>query len=173
MKKTGKIVCAVLLLLCASLPAFAENTPAIRLKAPAEVKAGETFAVQLEIEASPQEEISAVIASLKWNPAKLEAVGNPVLKNAVLSEKLAADSNGAKGISSVAGGTLAVPLRMNKQGKFVFAEQQFKAKADCKKGETLRIGFTTDKEISGGTECIVSDKTAEFALITGATVQIK
>lgn len=173
MKGINKIVCAVLLLLCAALPAFAENTPAIRLKAPAEVKAGETFAVQLEIEASPQEEISAVIASLKWNPARLEAVGSPVLKNAVLSEKLAADSSSAKGISSVAGGTLAAPLRMNKQGKFVFAEQQFKAKADCKKGETLRIGFTTDKEISGGTECIVSDKTAEFALITGAMVQVK
>ena len=98
MKGINKIVCAVLLLLCAALPAFAENTPAIRLKAPAEVKAGETFAVQLEIEASPQEEISAVIASLKWNPARLEAVGSPVLKNAVLSEKLAADNNGAKGI---------------------------------------------------------------------------
>ena len=177
MKKFASLLISVVLLATmipfAALPAFAENTPAIRLKAPAEVKAGETFAVQLEIEASPQEEISAVIASLKWNPARLEAVGSPVLKNAVLSEKLAADSSSAKGISSVAGGTLAAPLRMNKQGKFVFAEQQFKAKADCKKGETLRIGFTTDKEISGGTECIVSDKTAEFALITGAMVQVK
>ncbi len=168
-----KNICTVLFLLLLTLPAFAENTPAIRLKAPTEVRVGETFTVQFEIEASPQEEISAVIASLKWNPAKLEAAGNPVLKNAVLSEKLAADSDSTKGISSVAGGTLAVPLTLSRQGKFVFAEQQFKAKAGCKKGETLRIGFTTDKEISGGTECVVSNKTAEFALITGATVQVK
>ncbi len=168
-----KIVCTVLFLLCLTLPALAENTPAIRLKAPSEVKAGENFTVRVEVETAPQESISAVIASLKWNTAKLEAAGNPILKNTVLCEKLAADYDNTKGISNIASATLAQPLRLNRQGKFVFAEQQFKTKADCKKGETLRIGFTTDKEISGGTECIVSDKTAEFALITGAVFQVK
>jgi len=168
-----KIFAAVIFTLVIVTSAFAASTPAIRLQMPAQAKAGETITVQLVVEAAAQDKISAVTAALKWNTQQLEACGNPVLKNSVLCEQLAAKYDNAKGILEIAGASMSQAVSLNKQDKFVFAEQQFKLSKNVKSGDSVKLSFTTDKRISGGTECIVSDKVTPFAIITGANLQVK
>jgi len=168
-----KLAMAILCVCCIASCAFASTTPAIRLQMPSSAKAGETITVQLVVEAAAQDKISAVTAALKWNTQQLEAVGNPVLKNDILREQLAAKYDNAKGISEIAGASMSQAVSLNKQDKFVFAEQQFKLSKNVKSGDSVKLSFTTDKRISGGTECIVSDKVTPFAIITGANLQVK
>lgn len=168
-----KIFAALLFTLVIVTSAFAATTPAIRLEMPATAKAGETITVQLVVEAAPQDKISAITAALKWNTQQLEACGNPVLKNSVLCEQLAAKYDNAKGISEIAGASVSQAVSLNKQDKFVFAEQQFKLRKNVQSGDMVKLSFTTDKRNSCGTEYIVSDIVTPFAIITAANLKVK
>ena len=149
--------------------AFASG-PAIRLSAPDEVTVGQTFTVKVLVEDPAGSAITALAATLKWNPAQLEAVGEPIVATKAFGDVLAARNNTQKGLTEILTGSMATERKNAKTENRLFAEQKFKVKEAGK----IRINFTTDKNISAnGTMCCVGDTKTTFAILTPHSIIAK
>lgn len=175
---TGVLLSAAIVLCCCSI-ARAEMLPSIRVFAPSDIRAGETFTARVAVKLPASVSYSALAVTLVWDASRLEPVGEPNISQEIFSANkdklfdvmLLSHNDTKKGLTEIALGNWKDAKISEDAGEVTVAAQKFKVKEIT--GATS-IEFTNDStKTNNGTLCFSGTQEVDFRLFTPVRINIK